>query len=63
MVIQPIIENPSYPFIMIDDFYDSREQQLIWQELDYYWGKFVDVSQDTTNARAKDDTGKSKNSS
>ena len=66
MVIQPVTENPSYPFIIIDDFYDSREQQLIWQELDYYWGKFVNENQDTTGARAnqeEDGTGKSKNSS
>ena len=33
MKIQAFTENLSYPFILVDDFYNEKEQKLIWQEL------------------------------
>jgi len=35
MKIELINENIVYPFLMIDDFYDEREQELIWQEFEF----------------------------
>ena len=52
MKLQPFTENPAFPFLLIDDFYDKREEELIWQELEFYSGKFMNEEQDPTGARA-----------
>jgi len=64
MKIQPCTENPVYPYILIDEFYDKEEEKLIWQELEFYSGKFLVENKDTTKGvSAADETGKSLNSS
>lgn len=65
MKILPFKENPAFPFLLIDDFYDEKEEELIWKELDFYSiNKFKSSEDDKTGARAIDEkTGKSKASS
>tara|TARA_Y100000310_G_scaffold109463_1_gene107921 strand:- start:2100 stop:2738 length:639 start_codon:yes stop_codon:yes gene_type:complete len=64
MKFQPFTENPAYAFLLIDEFYDKKEEKSIWQELEFYSGKYMDADQDTTGARAVDvKTGKCINSS
>ena len=64
MKLQPFIENPAFPYILIDEFYDEKEEELIWQELEFYSGKYTAVDQDTTGNRGVHaETGKSINSS
>lgn len=65
MKILPFKENPVFPFLLIDDFYNEKEEKLIWQELDFYTiDKFISNKDDKTLLRAVDEkTGKSKNSS
>ena len=68
MKLQPFIENPAFPFIVIDEFYDKKEEELIWQELEFYSGKYTDVDQDTSGNRPKaldrvSEAGKLRNSS
>ena len=64
MKLQPFIENPAFPYILIDEFYDKKEEELIWQELEFYSGKYTAVDQDTTGNRGVHaETGKSINSS
>ena len=33
-------EDKVFPYMMIDDFYDIKEQNLIWKELDSYKDDF-----------------------
>tara|TARA_B100000579_G_C22709006_1_gene793583 strand:+ start:38 stop:718 length:681 start_codon:yes stop_codon:yes gene_type:complete len=54
MKIQAFTENLSYPFLLVDDFYNEKEQKLIWQELEFYSGKYMDADEDTRGARAVD---------
>jgi Rps23 Pro-64 3,4-dihydroxylase Tpa1-like proline 4-hydroxylase len=62
--IQPFIENPAFPFIVIDEFYDKKEEELIWQELEFYSGKYINADHDTTGNRSEDcETGKVHSSS
>ena len=64
MKLQPFIENPVYPFLLIDEFYNKKEEKSIWQELEFYSGKYMDADQDTTGARAVSvETGEFINSS
>ena len=53
MKLQPCTENPAYPYILIDEFYDKKEEELIWQELEFYSGKFTKADEDTTGLRAE----------
>ena len=32
-------ENKVFPYMLVDDFYTTEEQFLIWEELEYYWRK------------------------
>ena len=32
---EPILKNEPFPYILIDDFYNQSELDLIWEELDY----------------------------
>ena len=68
MKLQPCTENPAYPYILIDEFYDKKEEELIWQELEFYSGKYVNADQDTSGNRPKaldrvSEAGKLRNSS
>ena len=64
MKIQPFIENPAFPYILIDEFYDKKEEELIWQELEFYSGKYTNTNQDTSGNRGiHPETGKSINPS
>lgn len=64
MEISSFKENPSFPFLLIDNFYDKKEEELIWKELDFYSiNKFMSSDEDKTGARGVDKTGKGKVSS
>ena len=63
MKIQPFTKDPSFPFLLIDGFYDEREEELIWRELEFYSGKYIHTDRDRTGKPAKDDKGSSLTSS
>ena len=31
-----VIEHPTHPFILIDNYYNEEEEKVIWKELDFY---------------------------
>ena len=33
------LDNPTFPFLIIDNFYNSQEQTLIWEEIEFYYNQ------------------------
>ena len=59
--VQVVKDNPTYPFIVIDNWYTPQEEKNIWKELDWYSShEHIDRAEDTIVARYKDGTSLSK---
>jgi len=59
--VQVIKDNPTYPFIVIDNWYTPKEEKNIWKELDWYSShSHIDRAENTIVARRKDGTSLSK---
>ena len=37
MNIKIFNENKIYPFIVVDDWYNEKEEKIVWKELDYFY--------------------------
>ena len=54
-------DNPTYPFIVIDNWYTPQEEKNIWKELDFYSSQEqIDRAENTIVARYADGRSKSK---
>ena len=56
-------DNPTYPFIVIDNYYNPEEEKAIWKELDFFTANSLmamDRAEDTIVARDEDGNSKSK---
>lgn len=59
--VQVVKDNPTYPFIVIDNWYTPQEEKNIWKELDWYSShEQIDRAESTIVARNKDGSSKSK---
>jgi hypothetical protein len=61
--IKIVKDNPTFPFIVIDNWYTPGEEKAIWKELDYYSSMpkdKIDRAEDTVVARNTDGFSKSK---
>jgi hypothetical protein len=59
--VQVVKDNPTYPFIVIDNWYTPQEEKNIWKELDWYSShEQIDRAEDTIVARYSDGTSMSK---
>ena len=61
--IKIVKDNPTFPFIVIDNWYTPGEEKAIWKELDYYSSMpkdKIDRAEDTIVARNTDGSSKSK---
>ena len=62
-IVNIVKENPTFPFIVIDNWYTPSEEKAIWKELDYYSSppkEHIDRAENTIVARYSDGTAKSK---
>ncbi len=56
-------DNPTYPFIVIDNYYNPEEESAVWKELDFFTSNtlsIMDRAENTIVARDEDGTSKSK---
>tara|TARA_B100001059_G_C17618332_1_gene468181 strand:+ start:179 stop:829 length:651 start_codon:yes stop_codon:yes gene_type:complete len=61
--VQIVKDNPTYPFLVIDDWYTPTEEKAIWKELDFLGANPKEHQQRAENtivARHKNGTSKSK---
>ena len=61
--IQVIKDNPTFPFIVIDDWYTPNEEKAVWKELDFYSTtpkKHISRAENTVVARNEDGSSRSK---
>ena len=59
--VQVVKDNPTYPFIVIDNWYTPQEEKNIWKELDWYSShEQIDRAENTIVARNKDGSSRSK---
>ena len=42
------LDNPTFPFLIIDNFYNSQEQTLIWEEIEFYYNQGMFVNDNKT---------------
>ena len=55
-------DNPTYPFIVIDNYYNPEEESAVWKELDFFTSNtlsIMDRAENTIVARDEDGTSKS----
>ena len=60
---QIIKDNPIFPFIIIDNWYNPDEEKAVWKELDFYSSipkEQIDRSENTIVARNEDGSSKGK---
>mgnify|MGYP003153929604 FL=1 len=58
--VQVVKNNPTYPFIVIDNWYTPQEEKNIWKELDWYTShEHKDRAENTIVARNKDGSSRS----
>jgi len=60
--VQVIKDNPTFPFIVVDNWYTPREEKAVWKELDYYSSvprDQIDRAENTIVARNEDGSSKS----
>lgn len=53
MICKPCVDDKVFPFLVIDDFYNEEEQELIWSELEVHRDKLIRGH----GGIAKDETG------
>ena len=61
--VQIIKDNPTFPFLVIDNWYTSGEEKAVWKELDFLSATpkdHIDRAENTIVARNSDGTSKSK---
>ena len=59
--VQVVKDNPTFPFIVVDNWYTPQEERNIWKELDYYTSMDnLDRAENTIVARNEDGSSKSK---
>ena len=59
--VQVVKDNPTFPFIVIDNWYTTQEEKNIWKELDFYSSQEkIDRAENTVVARNPDGSSKSK---
>jgi len=61
--VQIIKDNPTFPFIVIDDWYTPNEEKAVWKELDFFSTtprENIDRAENTIVARNLDGSSKSK---
>tara|TARA_B100000424_G_C22902662_1_gene480107 strand:+ start:326 stop:940 length:615 start_codon:yes stop_codon:yes gene_type:complete len=56
--IRLIKDNPTFPFLLIDNWYTPEEEKNVWKELEFYGSNPIDTAQDGIVAKYED--GKSK---
>jgi len=60
--VQIIKDNPTFPFLVIDDWYTPNEEKAVWKELDFLNATpkdQIDRAENTIVARDKDGTARS----
>ncbi len=58
MRIKPVIDNEVFPFLIVDDLYNSAEQELIWNELDKHQNDFeADIKAENLLKNIKENIG------
>ena len=58
--IQVVKDNPTFPYIVIDNWYTPKEEKKVWQELDFYTShEEIDRAENTVVARNKDGSARS----
>ena len=60
--VQIIKDNPTFPFLVIDDWYTPNEEKAVWKELDFLSATpkdQIDRAENTIVARDKDGTARS----
>ena len=61
--VQIIKDNPTFPFLVIDNWYTPNEEKAVWKELDFFSTtpkEQIDRAENTIVARDPDGTSKSK---
>jgi len=61
--VQIIKDNPTFPFLVIDNWYTPEEEKAVWKELDFFSAipkDQIDRAENTIVARNKDGSSKSK---
>jgi hypothetical protein len=61
--VQVVKDNPTFPFIVVDNWYTPNEEKAVWKELDFYSSMprdKIDRAENTIVARNSDGTSKSK---
>jgi len=61
--VQIIKDNPTFPFLVIDDWYTPNEEKAVWKELDFLSATpkdQIDRAENTIVARNEDGSSKSK---
>jgi len=61
--VQIVKDNPTFPFIVIDNWYTPNEEKAVWKELDYYSSmprEKIDRAENTIVARNSDGSSRSK---
>ena len=58
--VQVIKDNPTFPFIVVDNWYTPEEEKAVWKELDYYSSMPKDqIDRAENTIVARDDKGNS----
>jgi len=60
--VKVVKDNPTYPFVLIDNWYTPNEEKAVWKELDFYCATPKDQlerAENTIVARTDDGTSKS----
>lgn len=53
--VQVVKDNPTYPFVVIDNWYTPKEEENIWKELDWYSShEKIDRAENTIVAHGED---------
>jgi Rps23 Pro-64 3,4-dihydroxylase Tpa1-like proline 4-hydroxylase len=61
--VQVVNDNPTFPFVVIDNWYTPNEEKAVWKELDFFSTTpkdQIDRAENTVVARNSDGTSKSK---
>src|SRR6056300_853694 len=61
--VQIIKDNPTFPFLVIDNWYTPGEEKAVWKELDFLSSRpreITDRAENTIVAKHKDGSSKSK---
>jgi len=60
--VKVVNDNPTFPFVVVDNWYTPNEEKAVWKELDFFSAtpkEQIDRAENTIVARDKDGTAKS----